>query len=126
MKVKPVIYWTTTALTAASMAASAELYFSRNRAMMKNFRALGYPDYFPTILGTFKVLGILALLTPGRRLLKEWAYAGFTFTFLGAAASHAAKGEDKEAVAPLGSLAVLAASYLTRPPERKIPEAPHA
>lgn len=124
MKIRPAIYWAATGLTAASMAASAEMYLTRNPRMMKNFNALGYPDYFPTILGVFKTLGVAALLIPGRGLLKEWAYAGFTFTFLGAAGSHLAKGKEEEAAAPLVSLAVLAASYLTRPAERKTVEAP--
>ena len=126
MKLKPAVYWTATGLTAASMAVSAELYFSRNPQMMKQFKALGYPAYFPTILGVFKVLGVAALLLPGGRLLKEWAYAGFAFTFLGAAGSHAAKGQGKEVAAPLISLGMLAASYLTRPSERRTVEAPHA
>ena len=106
------------------MAVSAELYLSRNPAMMKQFKQLGYPSYFPTILGVFKIIGVAALLAPRRGLLKEWAYAGFSFTFLGATASHLAQGQEKEAAGPLVSLAVLAASYLTRPPERKALEAP--
>ena len=126
MNIKPAVYWASTGLTAASMAVSAEMYFTRHPQMMKQFKALGYPAYFPLILGVFKVLGVAVLLFPGGRLLKEWAYAGFAFTFLGAAGSHAAKGQEKEVAAPLISLLVLAASYLTRPPERKVLEAPHA
>lgn len=126
MKIKPAVYWVSTGLTAASMAASAEMYLTRNPQMMRRFKALGYPAYFPTILGVFKVLGVAALLLPGGRLLKEWAYAGFAFTFLGAAGSHAAKEQEKEVAAPLISLAVLVASYLTRPPERRTVQAPHA
>ena len=68
----------------------------------------------------FKVLGAGALLAPRMGLVKEWAYAGFGFTFLGAAASHLAVGKEKEAVSPLVTLLVLAASYVTRPPERKV------
>ena len=124
MKIKHAVYWTTTALTAASMAASAELYFTRNRKMLSQFKALGYPAYFPSILGVFKLLGVAALLSPGRGLLKEWAYAGFSFTFLGASASHLAKRHTAEAAGPLASLAILAASYLTRPTGRRVAESP--
>ncbi len=124
MKMKTAIYWITTALTVASMALSAELYLTRNAKMMAQFKKLGYPDYFPNILGAFKLLGVAALLSPGRVLLKEWAYAGFSFTFLGASASHLAKRHEKEAVAPMVSLAILAASYLTRPPDREAAESP--
>jgi len=44
----------------------------------------GYPSYFPVLLGTWKVLGAVALLVPRRPLLKEWAYAGAFFTYTGA------------------------------------------
>lgn len=122
---KTAIYWITTALTAASMASSSKLYFTRNAKMMAQFKKLGYPEYFPGILGVFKILGVAALLSPGRGLLKEWAYAGFSFTFLGASASHLAKQHEKEAVAPLMLLTILAASYLTRPQNRSLAASPH-
>ena len=125
MKIKPIIYWASTVFVAGGMALSAELYLTRNPPMMKQFKKLGYPAYFPTVLGAFKLLGVAALLAPGQKLLKEWAYAGFAFTFLGAAASHVANDQEKESVAPVVSLLVLAASYLTRSPERRALEAPH-
>ena len=124
MKIKPVVYWVSTVFVAGSMAMSAELYLSRNPKMMKEFKKLGYPDYFPSILGVFKLLGVAALLAPRKGLLKEWAYAGFAFTFLGAAASHTAAGQEKEAVAPVVSLLTLVASYLARPVDRRVAEAP--
>ena len=126
MKIRPVVYWASTALIAAGMAFSAELYLTRHPKMMKQFKKLGYPAYFPTILGVFKLLGAAALLSPRQGLLKEWAYAGFTFTFLGAAASHVAEDKEQEAIAPVMSLLTLAASYLTRPADRRPLEAPHA
>ncbi len=124
MKIKPAVYWSTTTLTAVGMTLSAALYLTRNRKMMAQFKALGYPEYFPGILGVFKLLGVAALLSPGRGLLKEWAYAGFSFTFLGAAASHLAKRQTSDTVSPLAALAVLAASYLTRPPGRQVADSP--
>jgi hypothetical protein len=53
---------------------------------------LGYPLYFVTILGFWKVLGAMALLAPRFPRLKEWAYAGTFFEMTGAAASHAMSG----------------------------------
>ena len=120
MKTKTVVYWAATGLISLAMAGSAELYFTQNRKMMKEFDNLGYPRYFPLILGAFKVLGVGALLAPRMGVIREWAYAGFGFTFIGATASHLAKGHEKEAVGPLVTLLVLAASYVTRPPERKV------
>ena len=52
----------------------------------------GYPSYFPVLLGTWKVLGAVALLVPRRPLLKEWAYAGAFFTYTGAIVSHLTTG----------------------------------
>ena len=40
---------------------------------------LGYPAYLMTLLGVAKLLAVLAILAPGRKMLKEWAYAGLTF-----------------------------------------------
>jgi hypothetical protein len=123
MKLKSIVYWTTTVLTAASMATSAGLYFSHNKQMKKQFESLKLPNYLSGVLGTANVLGVAALLAPRQTLLKEWAYSGFTFTFLGAAAAHLATKQNKAAVAPLMSLAVLAASYLTRPFDHRLAKA---
>jgi len=93
--------------------------------MMEQFRSLDYPDYFPAVLGTSRLLGVAALTSPSAGLLKEWAYAGFSFTFLAATISHLVKNQKKEAVAPLIAFVVLIASYLTRPPDRRVVESLH-
>jgi uncharacterized membrane protein YphA (DoxX/SURF4 family) len=56
---------------------------------METVSLVGYPVYFLTILGLWKVLGTIALLVPRFPRLKEWAYAGIFFGMTGAAASHA-------------------------------------
>ena len=43
---------------------------------MEGIVHLGYPLYFITIIGFWKVLGAITLLAPGFPRLKEWAYAG--------------------------------------------------
>ena len=83
--------------------------------------ALGYPEYLMTILGVAKILGVIALLIPGVPLLKEWAYAGFTFDLLGASASHAFVSDPiAETVTPLVVLSIAVASYCMRPPNRRL------
>jgi hypothetical protein len=37
---------------------------------------LGYPAYFVSILGVWRVLGDVAVLAPRLPRLKEWAYVG--------------------------------------------------
>ena len=67
---------------------------------------LGYPSYFLVLLGSWKVLGAVALLVPCRPLLKEWAYAGAFFTYTGAIVSLLSTGYD---LGELWLLAVLTA-----------------
>jgi hypothetical protein len=122
MKAKKVIYWGSTFLIAVMMAAVAVAYLVHQPKMMAAFSSLGYPDYFPNILGIAKLLGAVALLTPRFPTLKEWAYAGFTFTFVGAFISHLAMGQDREAVAPVIALLLLATSYFTLESRAAIPK----
>ena len=57
-------------------------------------RHLGYPVYIMTILGVFKLLGAIGIFQNKFKTLKEWAYAGCTFHFLGASASRAYGGDS--------------------------------
>jgi hypothetical protein len=40
---------------------------------------MGYPPYFILTLGIAKIIGVIALLTPNLKRIKESAFAGFTF-----------------------------------------------
>ncbi|HEX9980375.1 MAG TPA: DoxX family protein [Flavobacterium sp.] len=76
------------------------------------FSQLNYPYYLMTIIGTAKLLGGLALLQPKFKMLKEWAFAGFTFNFLGAAASWAfSNGPIAFIIMPLVMLGVMLLIY---------------
>ena len=75
---------------------------------------LGFPLYFLTLLGVWKLLGVIAILIPKFGLLKEWAYAGFAFDFIFASISHfAVDGINFQSFFPLIVLAVLVVSYVT-------------
>jgi hypothetical protein len=81
---------------------------------------LGYPSYFLVLLGTWKVLGAVPLLVPGRALLKEWAYAGAFFTYTGAIVSRLTTGYDVGEVALLAVMTALTVlSWALRPPGRR-------
>ncbi len=81
---------------------------------------LGYPVYFLTILGIWKILGVVALLIPKFPLLKEWAYAGFFFAMSGAVVSHIASDFVNE-IFPSSLLLILTVvSWYFRPAGRKI------
>ena len=83
---------------------------------------LGYPQYFLTILGIWKLLGAVALLIPRFPRLKEWAYAGVLFDLTGAVASLCAAGlVDASTVAyPIAMMGAAAASWALRPPSRRL------
>lgn len=109
MKRDKIIYWAATGLIAAGMLFSAILYLSKSPEMMNNFIQLGIPEYLVAILGTAKLLGALVLVAPVWKKLKEWAYAGFAFTFIGAVWVHLATGTPW--VAPAVALFILMVSY---------------
>ena len=73
---------------------------------------LGYPEYLSTIIGIAKILGAVALLQNIFRAVKEWAYAGFAFIFIGAFLSHFFVGSGVGfLVVPLIMLAIMFLSY---------------
>jgi hypothetical protein len=81
---------------------------------LEQTRHLGYPDYFATMIGLAKLLGVIALVAPVPRTLREWAYAGFTFDVCGAIVSITAVGDAPGGlVIPLITLAALQLSYFS-------------
>jgi hypothetical protein len=112
MKRDKVIYWFATGLISAGMLMSAFMYLTKNPQLMKSFQSTGYPDFFATILGIAKLLGSIVLLIPMWSKLKEWAYAGFVFTFIGAVWTHLATGTPW--IAPFIALSILSVSYWFR------------
>ena len=121
MKRSTLAYWILTGVFCLAFSVGGLGHLFRTEAMREGLTHLGYPVYLTTILGVAKLLGVAALLVPGRPLLKEWAYAGFTFDLLGAAASHAFVGDPfSETVKPLALLVVGVGSYLLRPGSRRL------
>lgn len=88
----------------------------RTEAMLQSMAQLQYPAYLLSILGIWKILGVLAIWTPGRPRLKEWAYAGFAFDLSGALLSHIAVGDPiANWIAPVVMLGIGALSWRLRP-----------
>jgi len=82
---------------------------------------LGYPLYLLYILGPPKILCAVALLLPRFPRLKEWAYAGAIFNYLGAAASLLLTGRSiREWLAPVVFAAFTICSWGLRPMTRKM------
>src|SRR5574342_746480 len=123
-----IIYWISTIWLALGMLATGTLQLLKVQAEgalappgVYGIAHLGYPVYFLTILGVWKILGVVALLIPKFSLLKEWAYAGFFFIMSGAIFSHIASGDSVNQLFPSLLLLILTvASWYFRPADRKI------
>jgi uncharacterized membrane protein len=121
-KTKLIIYWVATALLAIGMLQSGIFAVLRTKQWIDLVTGLGYPVYFLTILGIWKILGVIAILIPKFKLLKEWAYAGFFFAMTGALVSHLAVGDYaiKAILGPLFQALFVVLSWYFRPESRKI------
>jgi uncharacterized membrane protein YphA (DoxX/SURF4 family) len=110
MKRDKILYWIFTGLVSLGFAASSIMYLTKSPQLVDGFKFLGLPQYLIPILGIAKLTGALALINPWFPKLKEWAYAGFTFTLIGASWSHIATNTPFST--PLVFLALVAVSYL--------------
>lgn len=116
-----IIYWIATAWLALGMLSTGIVQLLKVKEETDFILELGYPSYFLTILGISKILGVVTVLIPKFPLLKEWAYAGFFFTMVGAIFSHIACGNTiKEIAPPLLLLVLTLVSWYLRPADRKI------
>lgn len=123
-----IIYWIATIWLATGMLSTGIFQLFRAEAEgalappgVYGITHLGYPVYLLTILGIWKILGVVALLIPRFPLLKEWAYAGFFFLTSGAIFSHIAVGDPVKEIFPsLLLLTMTVVSWYFRPANRKI------
>jgi hypothetical protein len=89
MQARRIGFWTSTAILVFVLLSGGVGELLHLWGTLDTATVLGYPPYFLTIIGAWKILGALVLLVPGFPRLKEWAYAGIVFNMTGAAASHA-------------------------------------
>jgi hypothetical protein len=108
--------WLSTGLFSLMFSLSGAAFLVGPGSVVTMFHHLGYPDYFRHLLGVAKLLGVAALVTPlPSPTLREWAYAGFAFTCIGAAASHLLTGDPfGKALGSLVALGLLLTSYFLR------------
>ncbi|HMI08548.1 MAG TPA: DoxX family protein [Flavobacterium sp.] len=121
-KRKLIIYWIATALLSFGMLGSGLAQIFHAKDMVDLIVPLGYPLYFLYIIGFWKILGVIAILVPRFKLVKEWAYAGFFFLMTGALVSHLASGDDsiKGIIGPFMQTIFIILSWYFRPSDRKI------
>ncbi|MBP6091918.1 MAG: DoxX family protein [Crocinitomicaceae bacterium] len=116
-----IIYWVVTIFLSIGMLAGGTQQMLQIGGYNEIVTSLGYPLYLLSILGVWKILGVIAILIPKFPILKEWAYAGFFFSMSGAFISHLTKGQPfTDAIPSLILLTVTVLSWYFRPADRKI------
>ncbi len=121
MSARIAAYWTTTTLISLAFLSGGAAYLLRAEIPLQGMAELGYPAYFVTILGGWKLAGGLTILMPRLPLLKEWAYAGIAFDLSGAAFSQLASGQQAiKVIVPLLFLGLAGASWGLRPASRRL------
>ena len=115
MKKYKIIFWiaTTIIILWEGIMPLSTLLFAPEQATIGT-RPLGYPDYFAYALIIFKVLGVIAIsLHKIPEKLKEWAYAGLTFSLIFAFISHGCVDQNfLYMLLPLVVLGILTVSYI--------------
>jgi len=122
-KTGKIIYWVSTLWLVLGMVSTGVVQLlktNEGQGGVDMITHLGYPVYFLTILGIWKILGVVAVLIPKYPLIKEWAYAGFFFIITGAIFSHIASGDPVNEIFPALLLLILTVgSWYFRPADRK-------
>lgn len=113
MKKNRIIFWVATAIIFLWEGVMPALT-SQTELAKEGISHLGYPAYFGVMLTVYKVLGALAIMLPiVPARIKEWAYAGLSFSLISAFISHwAVDGFDAQTPFPLIILAILMVSYV--------------
>ncbi|MGA9639405.1 DoxX family protein [Flavobacterium sp.] len=115
-----IIYWIATVWLALGMTSTGIVQLIQMKEEVDMMTLLGYPIYLLTLLGIWKILGVIAILLPKLPLLKEWAYAGFFFAMSGAVYSHIAVGD--KAISLFGPVLLLILTFVSwyfRPANKK-------
>ena len=116
---RTVLFWTATGLVTSVALLGGFTYVTNAPSAIENFRHVGYPQQLRVLLGIAKLAGATVLLLPRLPTLREWAYAGFAFTWIAATVAHYLAGDGALTLLPVALLGSLAVSYVTRPANRR-------
>ena len=120
MKTTKILYWTFAGLISVFFLMSAFMYLSWSSTLVEGFTKAGLPLFMIPLLGVANLLGAVAIINPWFKGVKEWAYAGFAFTTLGAIFSHLAASQPAAEIFPAALLLLLTTiSWALRPGDRK-------
>lgn len=116
---RKIVYWASTAIACLALFGSLS-YLTGSQQVVEGFAKAGYPQHLRIVLGIAKPIAAIVLLLPGLALLKEWAYAGVTFALVMATISSYLSEGGAKWLLPLVLLGLVAVSYFTRPPSRRV------
>ncbi|MET9956910.1 DoxX family protein [Streptomyces sp. NPDC006339] len=120
-RIRTLAFWCTTLVIVFELIAGSAWNLLTIDWVEDQMGHLGYPDYFPSLLGVWHLGAAVAIVLPGLRLIKEWAYAGVFFLWSGAVVSHLARGDGLVSWGPpLMFLAFAVASWTLRPADRRL------
>lgn len=116
-----VIYWIATVWLSLGMVSTGIVQLIKMKEEVDRTIHLGYPVYLLTIIGIWKMLGVIAVLIPRFPIVKEWAYAGFFIAMSSAVISHIAVGDPmKDLFGPILLIVLTIVSWYFRPADRRI------
>jgi DoxX-like family len=115
-RIRSFVYWLATANVAGELALGGVWDLLRTDYVRDIFERLEYPEYLLTILGVPKLVAAVVLVVPGVPRMKEWAYAGAMFTYVGDVAVDDAA---TALVTPSVYAVLTAVSWALRPPSRR-------
>lgn len=120
MKGRRFAFWISTVFVCLAFALSGIANLVHAPHIARDMAHLGYPPYFSTLLGAWKVLGAIAIAVPRFPRVKEWAYAGMMFDLTGAAFSRGVMGDGPAGVVPpLVIASLVIASWTLRSPNER-------
>lgn len=112
IKALRISYWTATILFALVLVMDGIGGVAQAEAGKEALAHLGYPMHLLTIMGVAKLLAAIAVLQTRFQAVKEWAFAGFAFTCVGAFWSRAAVGDGIDLlIFPIIFLAIMCVPY---------------
>ena len=91
-----------------------------NETVVHSMELIQMPVYLLYLLGVLKISGIIALWFSPYKWIKEWAYAGFTFDFIGAIIGFIATGNlvmPDIVMAPVGLILCLSTYFFWKKSE---------
>jgi uncharacterized membrane protein YphA (DoxX/SURF4 family) len=114
-KTKEILFWITTIVIAIAYFVTGLGNLLPFAHIAQDMAHLGYPVYFLKILGVWKILAAIAIVIPGIRRIKEWAFAGMMLDLSGAILSRYFSGDAWPTIAvPVGISILVTVNYVIR------------